>query len=182
MLEPQRMSLYVGVVRRALEGEVECDLDAELTRFRQETAKLLERAHLPQDVLVPALCRTDRPRTADILGCCGQGVVDALAVDAPDRVDGRKVQHVEAHVGQVRQPGLDVPKSAVPARLEGCRTGEYFIPAAEARALAVRNEFPRHRRRQTAVRITRDDGGARGVERHRLLGSGVGTQVPGGRT
>ncbi len=40
-------------------------------------------------------------------------VVGALAVDAPDRLDGRKVQHVEPHFGHVRQPRLDVSKAPV---------------------------------------------------------------------
>src|ERR1035438_9222711 len=118
-------------------------------------AKIIDRAQLRQDVFVSALGRADCPRTTDVLGSCGQSIIGALAVDAPDRMNGWKVQHVEAHVGQVGQPSLDVPESAVMTRLNACRAREHFIPAAETSALAVRYQLKRHRRGQAAVRMTR---------------------------
>src|SRR5258708_18706029 len=98
-------------------------------------AKISVRAQLRQDVLVPPLGRADCPRAPDVLRACNQGIVGALAVDAPYRMDGRKIQHVEAHVGQVGQPRLDVLKSAVMTRLRTRRAGKHLVPAAEARAL-----------------------------------------------
>src|ERR1700712_903585 len=40
----------------------------------------------------------------DVVGVRDQGVVPALAVHLPDRVDRWQVDHVEAHVGDGRQP------------------------------------------------------------------------------
>ena len=94
-------------------------------------------------------------------------------------MDGRKVQHVEAHVGQVSQPRLDVPESAVPPGLGAGRTGKHFVPPAEYRALAVRYQFERHRRGEAAVRIPRNNVCARSLECHRLLCGGIGGGVLG---
>ena len=77
------------------------DLDAEVTRSSRQMAKLFERAQLRQNILVSALGSADCPGAADILGSGGQGIVGTLAVDASDRMDGRKVQHIESHAGQV---------------------------------------------------------------------------------
>src|SRR6266704_7142809 len=118
-------------------------------------AKFLVRAQLWQDVLVSALGRADGPRAPDILGSCNQRVVGALAVDASDRMDGRKVQYVETHVGQVGQPRLDVAERAVTTPLDACRARKQFVPAAETRTLAVRHQFQSHRRGEAPVGIAR---------------------------
>ncbi len=144
-------------------------------------AKLFERAQLRQDVLVSALGRADCPRAADILGSGGQCIVGALAVDASDRMDGRKVQHVEPHAGQVRQPRLDVAERAVMTRLDACRARKHFVPAAETRTPAVRHQFQSHRRGEAPVRIARKDVRARRIQCHRLLCAGIGAGVGSGR-
>ena len=58
---------------------------------------------------------TDRVGAARIVGARGQAVVAALAVLAADRVDGREVEHVEAHVADIGQLADHISK--VPCRL-----------------------------------------------------------------
>ena len=79
-----------------------------------------------------------RVRAADILRPRRQGVVRALAVDAPDRMDRRKIQHVEAHLANARQMALDIAEGAVPMRVVRHRTREHLVPAGESGAGALR--------------------------------------------
>ena len=102
----------------------------ELARRRGEAAQVLDRAELGVDRVVAALLRTDRPWRARVARPRGERVVAPLAVLAPDRVDRRQVDHVEAELGQPRQLALDSGEASPRAR-------EQLVPGAEARALAV---------------------------------------------
>ncbi len=137
-------SLHVGVIGRALKGDVERNLDAE--------ARAPVQAAGGSPPSVPSCGRISLwpPSAAPIAqglptssGLGLERIVGALAVDAADRMDGRKVQHVESHLGQVRQPRLDVAKFAVTPGLRRGRTRKQFIPAAEAGALAIDQEIRR---------------------------------------
>ncbi len=120
MLEPLRMLRYVRVVGCALKRNIHGDFDAECARHIQEPIEVIERAELRQNVLVAAFRGTDGPGTAHIAGLGAQRVVRALAVDAADGMDGRKIQHIEPHFSQVWQPRLDIAEfSVLPALRRG---------------------------------------------------------------
>ncbi len=126
-----------------------------------------------QNFLVAALGRADGPGTADVAGLRFERVVRPLAVDASDRLDGREVDDVEAHPGDVRQARLDVLEVAVPRRLRGSGAGKELVPAAEARALAIGEYLQRGRIGETAVGMALHQAGALGIERKRLEGGRV---------
>ena len=55
---------------------------------------------------MPPLLGSDGPGAARVVGLADGGVVLSLAVGAPDRVDGRQVEDVEAQGGDVRNQRL----------------------------------------------------------------------------
>ena len=79
----------------------------------------------------------DGPGAADVAGFSDQRVVAALALVAADGVDGREIQHVEAHLGHIGQARFHVGKGAVPAGLVARRPREQLVPAGKARPLTV---------------------------------------------
>ena len=81
--EPLGMLADVGMVGRALEGDVQRDLEAELARARDQAVEVVERAELGMDRLVPALGRADGPGAAGVAGSGGQRVVRPLAERRP---------------------------------------------------------------------------------------------------
>ena len=68
-----------------------------------QPAEVLVRAQGRQDVLVAALFRADGPGAADVAGLGHERIVAALALQPADGVDGREIQHVEAHLRDARQ-------------------------------------------------------------------------------
>ena len=186
--EPGRVRLDVGMVRRALERNVQGDLEVVGGSCRHQLAEVLQRAELGQDVLVPALGGADGPGAADIARLGGERVVLSLALLATDRVDRRKVKHVESHACDRRQALLDVLEGAVHARLAAGRAWKQFVPAAEARAFAIRDQrqVDPEAGLQVPVRVSRRGGAQRLVERQRLefvgahlAGSGLALQRQG---
>jgi len=138
--EPFRMLGHVGMVGGALERDVQRDLDAPFARAREQAPEILDRSKLGVDRLVAAFGRADRPGTACVLRERDQRVVPALAVDAADGMDGRKVQHVEAHLRDIGQPRLAVAEGPVPRGLARRRAREHLVPGGEARPLAIDDE------------------------------------------
>jgi len=67
------------MVGRALERDVERDLDAALFRRADEGVKVIESAELRVNRLVPALLGADRPRAARIPGLRGDRIVFPFA-------------------------------------------------------------------------------------------------------
>src|SRR5581483_10549664 len=130
VLEPLRVLPQPRVVGRALDREVERDLESELLRTRDEPVEVVDRPELRRDGVVTALLCADRPRAPRIALLRGQRVVAALAAGAPDGVDRRQVDDVEA---ELREPGKHALHAGEPA--EGAR--EELVPRAEAGELAV---------------------------------------------
>src|SRR5690606_266576 len=64
--EPLGMLAHVRMIRRALESDVERDLEALPSRVLDERTEILERAERGMHALVTALRGTDRPRRARI--------------------------------------------------------------------------------------------------------------------
>src|SRR5256885_4424316 len=112
------------MVGRALERDVERNVDALVLRGLDEVAEVVERAQVGIDRLVPALLRPDRPWAPGLAGFGGT-VVGALAVSLADGVDGWQIEHVEPHACDVREEALDVLELAD-------RAWEELVPGAEA--------------------------------------------------
>ena len=129
-VEPLGMLLQPRVVGRALDREVERDLDADLAAARHEPLEVVERAEVGMDRGVAALLAADRPRAADVVLLRGERVVAALAVRDADRMDRRQVDDVEAELRELRQHLLDALQAAERAR-------EELVPRAEAGQLAL---------------------------------------------
>ena len=104
---------------------------------------------------VAALGRADRVDAAGVAGRRDQGVVAALALGAPDRVDRREVDDVEAELGETGELGLDAGEAPPRAR-------EELIPGPEAgpHPLDLDRRDEVHARRRAAI------GGARGGRDH----------------
>src|SRR4051794_25387363 len=79
VVEPLRVLVHPGMVRRALQGEVQRDLQTLPGGLLHEPVEVLDRAQVRVDGVVAALRRADRPRHTHIVRTGGQGVVAALA-------------------------------------------------------------------------------------------------------
>ena len=135
--EPLRMLLHVRVVRRALKSDVEGYLDAVLGSRRHKILEVLERTQLRVDRLVAAVGVADRPRAARVRYSGGQAVVAALAVRGTDRMNRRKVKHIESHSREFRQQPLTILERTVLSLCEAPGTRKEFIPGAVQRTLPV---------------------------------------------
>lgn len=149
--EPLRVLTHPGVVRRALQRQVQRDLDAVVARLGDEVVEVLDAAEVGMDRVMTALVRADRPHGSGaggrgVGGSRGRGVVGALAMGEPDRVDRRQVDDVEPHVGDGWQPlggGAERARTlpavgAVEDRPFGA--GEELVPRSDQGAPAVHRE------------------------------------------
>jgi hypothetical protein len=141
------------MVRRALEREVDGDLQAVLPGRGNEIVEVVEGSEVGVDRVVTTLVRADRPRRTGIAGTRIEGVVRPLAVDAADRVHRRQVDHVEAHRSHGGQPlGSRAQRAGyhrallVDARALGAR--EELVPGADQRPLTVCEDRVRRTRAQ----------------------------------
>ena len=135
--EPLRVFPHPRMIRRALEGEVERELEAVLLPGGHQGPEVLLRPQLRVDRGVPALGGPDGPRAAEVAGLRGAGVVPTLAEGPADGVDGGQVQHVEAHRGDGGDPRHHVAQGAVAGRVGGGRAREELVPGAVAGPLPV---------------------------------------------
>ena len=111
------MLLHVGMVGRALERDVERDLDARARAPRATRRR--KSSSVPSSGWI-ALCPPSAAPIAQGLptssGSASSALLRPLRLLAADRMDRRQVQHVEAHRGDVRQARLDVAEGAVRGR------------------------------------------------------------------
>ena len=165
----------VGVVRRALERDVQRDLDPEILGGAHEVAEVVERAELWMDRLVPALGTSDGPRAADVVGAGGQSVVLALARRAADRMDGRQVHDVEPELSHVRQHLLRVAEGAVPFRIARGRARKKFVPGAEDRTIPLGEDaqLAVEAGGDGTIRVSRCRGEQAGIDGRRKRGRGL---------
>ena len=133
------MLLQPRVVGRALDREVERDLDPRAPRGGDHRVEVVPRAELRVDRVVAALGRADRPRRTDVarLGACG--VVAALAVR-----DARSGGSAAGRRRRSRARASAGSASATPAK-PAPRAREELVPGAEARELAVDVDGKRRR-------------------------------------
>ena len=88
------------VVGRALDREVDADVDPELVRGVGQACEVVDRSEFGMDRVVAPGLVPDRPRRTGIAGRRTERIVGALAVGVPDRVDRRQVDDVEAELGK----------------------------------------------------------------------------------
>ena len=143
--EPLGVLAHPGVVGRALEGQVERDLDLAGAGGVDQRVEVVHRAQLGVDRGVAAVGRADGPRAAGVAGVGLLDVVRPLAERRADRVDGRQVHDVEAVVGQIVEARGHVGQRAG-ARPRTRRAGEQLVPGGEQGARRIDGD--RHRRRR----------------------------------
>src|SRR5690606_797162 len=102
-IKPGWALLEPGVIRRTLNREIHGDFQVMLLGRAYQLSKIVKRPQLRMNGLVPAFGRTNGIRTSRLVWASFDSVVLALAVGLPDRVDGRKVQHIESHIPYERQ-------------------------------------------------------------------------------
>ena len=147
-VEPFGMRDEPRMVGRALDRQVERDLDARLPAGRDHRVEVLPRPELGMDRLVAALGAADRPRASGIAFLRDERVVPTLPVRRPDRVHGGQVDDVEAELRQRRQHRGDAAEPAPRARKE-------LVPGAEAGALTLDVDLERASQRRLSVPILR---------------------------
>ena len=136
-VEPFRMLPDPRMVGRALDGEVDGDLQPVVARSRDQPGEILEIAELRMDGVVAALGRTDGIGAAGIGGAGRQGVVATLAVGGADGVDRREIEDVEAHFLDVGQAVDDVVEGPVAIDIAGLGAWEELVPGGKARRRAI---------------------------------------------
>ncbi len=150
--EPLGVLLEPRVVGRALHGEVERDLEAELAGASDEAVEVVEGSEIGMHGLVATLGPADRPGAPRIGGRRHQRVVPPLAVGGADGVDRRQVHHVEAEIGDL---GQHRPYAVEPAErpweqlVPGLRTQRaraHLPPSTGARAMPSPSVPPPARR------------------------------------
>ena len=100
--------LWVGLSFLALAGA-----GVEGSRHIQQSIEVFKCSELRQYGLVPSLGRPDCPGTPHVIGFGPQTVVRALAIDTPNRMDGREVQNIETHFRDSRELSFHIAKRAV---------------------------------------------------------------------
>src|SRR5690606_27515986 len=130
-VKPIGMLSDPGMIGRALQGKIECDLELELAGSLDQAPEVFERAQLRVHGGVPAVLRADRPRAAMIAGLCGPRIVVPLAMGLADGMDRRQVHHVETERSDVGQTLLGVPKRAMLTVHGALRAGKQLVPAGK---------------------------------------------------
>ena len=146
--EPLRVLGDPRVVGRALQREVEGELETGVLGRADEPLEVGERAELGVDGVVAAVLRPDRVGRARVVRAGLERVVRTLAEGAADRVHRRDVDDVEAHArdrGQASGGGAEgaaLPRAVVALagalRLRG--KNSYQLPTA-ARVRSTRTCF-----------------------------------------
>ena len=129
-VEPLRMLAQPRVVGRALDREVERELDARRSRPRATRAS--KSPSVPSSGCTASWPPSSAPIAHGLPGSprpASSALFRPLRFVTPDRVDRRQVDDVEAELGQLRQHLGDAAEAAP-------RTREQLVPGAEARPLA----------------------------------------------
>ena len=140
--EPLGVGADPRMVGRALQGQVECHLEAELAGSRDEVGKALDVPQIGVDRVVTTGSRTDRPRGSGVVRAGIQKVVWPLSIAASDRMNRRQVHHVESHGRDLGQPPCSSAECtrgprAVLVALGSLASGEELVPAAHGRPGAL---------------------------------------------
>ena len=159
VVEPLRVLGHPGMVRRALERVVQRDLEPAVSGGSKERAEVRQRPQGGIDRLVPPVLVADGPRGARVVGARLERVVSSLPEAPPDRMDRRQVDHVEAHVRDLRQPLDAVAERAGSARHPALGSREHLVPRGEPGQRPVHDhlELAVIARRRGSVRVDVED-------------------------
>ena len=124
--KPFGMLPDVRVIRRALIGEIQRNIDPPAFRSRYKAPKIVESSKLGVNGLVSALLGTDRPRASGLAGRGFARVVFPFAMGVPDRMNRRKVKNVETHFSDFGNDALAIFECPAGPR-------KHFVPGTEAR-------------------------------------------------
>ena len=122
--EPFRMFPHIGMIRRALIGQIQCDLEPQAFSRGYKPAKIVQRAELRMNSLMSTLLGTNRPRASGFSRLSFPRVVFAFAMCAPDGMDWRKVKDVEPHFSNFRNDPLTILERPAGPR-------KHFVPGTE---------------------------------------------------
>src|SRR5688572_15197938 len=95
-----------------------------------------QRAEIGMHRLMAAGLAANGPGAAGI-SRCARRVVTPLVVAYTNGMNRRQIEHIEAHLGDIGQPGHAGAEAAVLAGYGCCRAREKLVPGREASALAV---------------------------------------------
>src|SRR5690554_7972167 len=129
-----------GVIGGALDGKIQGDLEVMLAGGCHQPVEVRQITQQGVDGVVTALVAADGVGTAGVVRAGLQAVVRSLAVVPAYRMNRRKIQHIETHAGDVRQPSDDIGESALSVRITALRTGYQHIPTGKLRASALRTQ------------------------------------------
>src|SRR6266850_5287144 len=125
--EPFRMFLYIRMIRRALIGQIQGNIDAHFFCDSYKPAKFIKRTQFRMNRLVSPLLRTDGPWASRLARRRFARVVFAFAVLVADGMNRRKVEDVETHLCNFGKHAFAVLECAT-------RSRKHFIPGTEASA------------------------------------------------
>ncbi|MCY1421834.1 hypothetical protein D9M71_374990 [compost metagenome] len=131
------MLLEPGVVLGTLDGEIEGNFQTMLGGGGHQPTKIVAAAQLRVNRVMAAFGAADCIGAARVARRCMQGIVAAFAVLRADGVDGREIQHIEAHVANHRQACVDIVERAMTRGVVSDRTGEQLVPTGELRRRAI---------------------------------------------
>src|SRR5262249_48128631 len=110
-VKPFGVLLDPWMIRRSLNREVERDLQTKIVGGQDEAPEGFQRSKVRMDSRVPAGFCSDSPGTSDRIVSVG-GIAGALAVGLANRMNRRKVDHVEAKVAKLREAAAGLAQSA----------------------------------------------------------------------
>ena len=158
------------MVLGALDGEVEGDLQAVLGSRSHQAAEVVAAAQLRVNRIVATFGAADGVRAARVARLGRECVVAAFAVLHANGMDGREVQHVEAHVADHRQAFMHIVERAVALGVVSDRAWEQLVPAGKlgCRAVDINGEFTAAGQVAAVFGLTHQACGGR-VEKQRYL-------------
>src|SRR6201996_4794734 len=98
LLEPLRVFLDPGMIRSALEGNIQGEFHLARVKLYDQVVEVGKGTQLGQDRKVSPLLRANRPRAAHVARLRFRSVVLAFAKTAPDGMYRRQIQHIESHL------------------------------------------------------------------------------------
>ena len=95
--KPFGMSVDVGMIGRALKGEVKGDLKTMFSRPVQEPAEIIQGPEFRMNRFVTACIRAYCPWASRVACGAVRCVILAFPMALADRMNGRQIQHIESH-------------------------------------------------------------------------------------
>src|SRR6266699_5634393 len=129
------------MVWRALECDIQCNLQSKFLRACHQSAEILESPQLWVNRFMPAFLRTDGPRASDVLGSGLFGIVLTLAVRTTYRMNRRKIENIKSHARDVLQTFLTIPEGPVLPGSCSARSREDLVPRAKPSSFTIDNHL-----------------------------------------